>query len=542
MAVTAQQVQQLYVGYLGRAADQAGLDYWLSELNAENATLTLENLRSNFVNEQPEYADAYAGLNRQQTVSQIYQNVFGRTPSDAEVAYWTYDSNVNTDQLVSAFLNAASPTDRLIVDNKVAVAQAVTQAYAGSSLSGTELTAQLSQATDAYAIEQSTNAAGDVIYTVGGTGEYASINAATNAALSQAKANFGTTFGSGATGPLNPNFYGTSADITLTNVPDGVTLNLANQAGGNVHDVTITGSVGAAGATSSTLTLSTVAGTTDDPADPTTETDITSLTLGLTSNTTVALSDLTDLETIDASGSTGNLTIDASAAGFTELTSVMGGSGNDTLTVGAVGEGDTLSVMGGAGNDVLTVVSGNGALTVDAGAGNDTVNLTANAATAASTDARSTSITLGEGNDRLEVASLGNLAGENLNLGAGATAAQIEAANTSLTANMVMVTDFNTSQDVLGLTDVTLASFNNIELGNISGSGSLAEALSMVAQGLESGENAANFTYGGNSYIYTSSDATVNAGDGLIELTGVASTLNQGGNLIIGTAPVAPAA
>ncbi len=39
MATTSAQVQQLYVAYLGRAADKAGLDYWLGELNATPATI-----------------------------------------------------------------------------------------------------------------------------------------------------------------------------------------------------------------------------------------------------------------------------------------------------------------------------------------------------------------------------------------------------------------------------------------------------------------------------------------------------------------------
>ncbi len=528
MAVTAQQVQQLYVGYLGRAADQAGLDYWLDELNAENPVLTLENLRSNFVNEQPEYANLYAGLNRQQTVTEIYQNLFGRAPSDGEVAYWTFESAVNTDQLITAFFNAASPTDRLMIDNKVAIAQQITAAYAGSSLTGTALTTQLSQADDAYAIT-STTVGGVTTYQVGGAGNFATINQAANAALEQVQANFGTTFGSAAGATLEPNLYGTSATITLNNVADTATITLANEAGGNLHDLTVNGSVGAAGAASSTLTLATAAGTTEAPADPALTTDITSLTLGLTSNTTVTLSDLTDLKTINASTSSGNLGIDAST-GFTQLTSVMGGSGNDTLSVGAIAAEGTLNVAGGAGNDTLTVVSGNGALTVDAGAGNDIVSLTAGAAT--TTDAHSATITLGEGNDRLNVTSLENLTGTGLAVTAGSTAEQIAAANTALAAGMVTVADFNTSQDVLSFTGLTLASFDNVELGNIGAAGSLAEALGLVSASLASGENAAVFNHGGNAYVYTAdAEAGVDAGDGLIQLTGVSTALSSGGNL-----------
>lgn len=535
MAVTAQQVQQLYVGYLGRAADQAGLDYWLNELNAENATLTLENLRSNFVNEQPEYAAAYQGLSRQQTVSQIYQNVFGRTPTDTEVAYWTFESNVNTDQLITAFFNAASPTDRLIIENNVAVAQQVTSAYAGSSLTGTALTTRLNDATDDYMITATTTGTGSsavTTYQVGGTGDsYPTIQAAAAAASQAVQTAFGTTFSGAAGATLAPNFFGTAATITLNNLNDEASITLANQAGGNLHDLTINGSVGAAGATSSTLTLTTAAGTTAAPADPTTSTDITSLKLGLTSNTTVVLPTLTDLKTIDASTSTGNLTVDAST-GFTQLNSVMGGSGNDTLAVGAIAAEGSLNVAGGAGNDTLTVVSGNGALTVDAGAGNDIVNLTAGTAT--TTDAHSATITLGEGNDRLNVTSLENLTGTGLAVTAGSTAEQIEAANTALAASMVTVTDFNTSQDVLSFTGLTLASFDNVELGNIGAAGSLAEALGLVSAGLATGENAAVFNHGGNAYVYTAdTDAGVDEGDGLIQLTGVSTALTEGGNLLV---------
>ncbi|HIM07626.1 MAG TPA: DUF4214 domain-containing protein, partial [Gammaproteobacteria bacterium] len=54
---TAQQIQEIYVGLLGRSADADGLAYWTAEIDGN--TLTIEQLRANIVNEQPEYA---AGL------------------------------------------------------------------------------------------------------------------------------------------------------------------------------------------------------------------------------------------------------------------------------------------------------------------------------------------------------------------------------------------------------------------------------------------------------------------------------------------------
>ncbi|EPJ7993819.1 DUF4214 domain-containing protein [Pseudomonas aeruginosa] len=128
MATTSAQVQQLYVAYLGRAADKAGLDYWLGELNATPATITLEQVRANFVNEQPEYANAYAGLNRVDTVTKIYNNLFGRAPDAAGLTYWTTGggATVAADQLLVAFINGASSADAQVVTNKVLVSEVYT--------------------------------------------------------------------------------------------------------------------------------------------------------------------------------------------------------------------------------------------------------------------------------------------------------------------------------------------------------------------------------------------------------------------------------
>ncbi|WP_313473430.1 DUF4214 domain-containing protein [Stutzerimonas kunmingensis] len=127
MAITAQQVQELYIAYLGRPADKEGLDYWMAELNAEPAVLTLENLRANFVNEQPEYANTYGGLSTAQVVAKIYENLFGREGEAEGLAYWAGEvqsGNVPVDMLLVAFLNGASEADRAVVDQKVEDAMA----------------------------------------------------------------------------------------------------------------------------------------------------------------------------------------------------------------------------------------------------------------------------------------------------------------------------------------------------------------------------------------------------------------------------------
>lgn len=125
---TVREIQELYIGYLGRAADWAGLDYWYRDIN--NGPMTLENLRLNFVNEQPEYAAEYAGLNRAQTLSKIYENLFERQFDQAGFDYWLSGEGaaVPIDQLIVAFLAAASPADRQVLDHKWEVANLYTNA------------------------------------------------------------------------------------------------------------------------------------------------------------------------------------------------------------------------------------------------------------------------------------------------------------------------------------------------------------------------------------------------------------------------------
>lgn len=115
-------VQQLYVGYLGRAADQEGLDYWANEIT--NGVLSMEQLRANLTNEQSEYLNLYANTTRAQLVSRIYFNLFLREPDPSGLTYWTTGEGgkVNADQLIVAILNGASESDRLVFDNKVQLA------------------------------------------------------------------------------------------------------------------------------------------------------------------------------------------------------------------------------------------------------------------------------------------------------------------------------------------------------------------------------------------------------------------------------------
>jgi len=148
MATTSAQVQQLYVAYLGRAADKGGLDYWLGQLNAEPAQITLEQLGANLVSSQPEYTAIYGGLTREETVIKIYNNLFGRAPDAGGQAYWTTGggATVAIDQLQAAFINGAAATDAKTVANKVLVAEVYTST-AGANANPADAAAILSGVT-----------------------------------------------------------------------------------------------------------------------------------------------------------------------------------------------------------------------------------------------------------------------------------------------------------------------------------------------------------------------------------------------------------
>ena len=111
-------IQQIYIGLLGRSADPDGLAYWAAEI--DGATLTLEQLRANIVNEQPEYAAGQGLLTRVQTVDALYQNMFERAAETEGLDYWVSGggASVNIDQLVLALINGASASDQLVLDNK----------------------------------------------------------------------------------------------------------------------------------------------------------------------------------------------------------------------------------------------------------------------------------------------------------------------------------------------------------------------------------------------------------------------------------------
>ncbi len=122
-------IQEIYIGLLGRAADEEGLNYWTGEY--ESGNLTLDQIRSNLVNSQAEYASGLGSMSRGDAVTELYQRLFHREPESTGLDYWVNGggSTVPFDQLVLALADGAGDEDRGTLDNKIDIADYYTHNY-----------------------------------------------------------------------------------------------------------------------------------------------------------------------------------------------------------------------------------------------------------------------------------------------------------------------------------------------------------------------------------------------------------------------------
>lgn len=114
------QVQQLYIGLLGRPADKEGFDYWVNDIKSGN--ISIEAVRSNFVNEQPEGQAIYdSGKSRTEIVNILYNNLFDRDPDANGLDYWVNGdgADITADLLVYALIQGAGDADRAVLDTAV---------------------------------------------------------------------------------------------------------------------------------------------------------------------------------------------------------------------------------------------------------------------------------------------------------------------------------------------------------------------------------------------------------------------------------------
>ncbi len=246
---------------------------------------------------------------------------------------------------------------------------------------------------------------------------------------------------------------------------DGVdTGSGATFVGAGLETATVSGNVAGTG---STLAMTGVA-------------NIETLNLGITDDTTVTLTTFGGVTAVDASSSTGGFTLDASGLAALE-----------TYTGGSAGESVTFDVE--QGNDVA----------IDMGAGNDTAVLTGTAAAANN----ASTITLGAGEDTLDINAIANIS---------------DADEADFEDGLITVADFNTSNDVLDVATLATARLATLtEQSNIAAETSLFDAVTTAA-GIAGANGELVFQYGNDSYVFQNdAQAAFDSGDGLVKLTGV---------------------
>ena len=125
-------IAKLYVATFNRAADAAGLAYWISDGTASTTSLTDMDAIAAAMLQSPEASSMYAGLSREDTVIKMYDNIFNRTvdATDAGIMYWTSGagSSVADNEMVNALVNGALGNDSTTINNKGTVGLAFADA------------------------------------------------------------------------------------------------------------------------------------------------------------------------------------------------------------------------------------------------------------------------------------------------------------------------------------------------------------------------------------------------------------------------------
>ena len=248
----AEQIEAIYIGYFGRAADAGGLAYWeqyYSQLIASGHTVdqTLNIIANDFAPQNetvglyPFLAGSITTLSTadlQILVTQIYQNLFGHNPDAGGETYWVGQLQSGAVALGTAILdiaNGATGVDTTVLADRIAVANTFSSETAQAGIGTTSVS-------QTFITE-----ARDVILSIGANGVNDPASLAeqiieANAATAAFVANGGTlATGPGLIGGTGP---GDSPLVTFTPSQDNLT-----GYGGDTFVAPLAGVVGAQSAT-----------------------------------------------------------------------------------------------------------------------------------------------------------------------------------------------------------------------------------------------------------------------------------------------------
>lgn len=523
MAITASQIQNLYIAYFGRPAEQAGLDYWSTQ-----ADLTVEGLSASFA-EQPEYQAVYGDLPREEVVAQLYQNLFGRKAEGNELDYWIASDDISVDRMALALVNGAQSTDRELLDGKTEFAAAITAAQSDAS--------DIASVKQAFTDTTTTISFQGTTYTIA---EFAR-----------------------EVGPVSQ-FYQLAATELNANGPKPATPSPAPApspvpAESEKHSYSVNGEKGLQDETGALVSAALYSPSTSKATIALNEAGSAEIFLADAS----ALSSLTVAGTLNSNnfsnylqiselGSTDTLTTlnlefsnaNALATNYLStyemdaLTKIDASGSNARLTYGIHPGSKLAQFISGSGKDFLHMYGLDRDFSLNAGAGDDYFSFSDFSDNVLSSAHRLT-VTLGAGQDTFSATTLSNLRGAYDT----STQADITKAQSNLQAGLVTITDFS-AEDKLSLGSKP---FTDDEAGRsaggkfiaqtdaqqqaISATATLAEALQLAANNAADGDSHARstaFQYQGNTYVFLDHTLSnvVTAGDGLIELTGYQGKLD----------------
>jgi hypothetical protein len=130
-------VQKIYIAFYQRPADPAGLRYWAERVEvAGGDTATVINAFANSEEATALYGDI-TEENIGETITAIYQALFGRAPDAAGLAYYEEafaNGELSAGTIALQILDGASGEDTIAISNKLEVANEFTQQVDGREL------------------------------------------------------------------------------------------------------------------------------------------------------------------------------------------------------------------------------------------------------------------------------------------------------------------------------------------------------------------------------------------------------------------------
>lgn len=149
MATSLEFVQQLYVSYYGRPAESEGLQYWADRADDEGQSAIV-----NAFGESQEYQDNFGDQSSQDLISNLYQQMFGRAAEQAGVDYYAdlLDSGESTlAEIAVDVANGAQNEDAAVFEARVELADAYTASVEDYDAEDAKALLQTVDATDTQA-------------------------------------------------------------------------------------------------------------------------------------------------------------------------------------------------------------------------------------------------------------------------------------------------------------------------------------------------------------------------------------------------------